>query len=70
MYNCTIIDLYDHSVVSSITDKLITTDFAVRVLNVALEAHPDARNFVMLHSNIGFAVYITRVTCYTRAQIH
>ena len=31
-YNCTIIDLYDRSVVASITDRNITSDLAIRTL--------------------------------------
>ena len=39
MYNCSIIDLYDRSIVSSITDKNITVDLAVRTVKKALDAH-------------------------------
>ena len=37
-YNCTIIDLYDRSVVASITDKKITSDLAIRTLRKAIQS--------------------------------
>ena len=37
-YNCTIIALYDWSVISNITDKNITSDLAIRTLTKALES--------------------------------
>lgn len=37
-YNCTIIDLYDRSVVSSITGRHITSDLAIRPLPKALNS--------------------------------
>ena len=39
-YNCTILDLYDRSVIASITDKNITADLAIRTLKKALESQP------------------------------
>ena len=38
-YNCTILDLYDRSVIASITDRHITSDLAVRTLQKALDSH-------------------------------
>ena len=37
-YNCTIIDLYDRSVIASITDRNITSGLAIRTLQKALAA--------------------------------
>ncbi len=37
-YNCTIMDLYDRSVIASITDRHITSDLAIRTLGKALES--------------------------------
>lgn len=31
-YNCTIIDLYDRSVIASVTDKWITSNLAIKTL--------------------------------------
>ena len=37
-YNCTIIDLYDRSVIASITDRNITADLAKRTLQKAIDS--------------------------------
>ena len=37
-YNCTIIDLYDRSVVASLTDRRMTSDLAIRTLRKALSS--------------------------------
>lgn len=37
-YNCTITELYDRSVVASITDKFITSDLAIRTIQKAISA--------------------------------
>lgn len=52
-YNCTIIDLYDRSVVASITDKNITSDLAIRTLQKAIESQPKIRGELVLHSDQG-----------------
>lgn len=39
-YNCSIIDLHDRSVVSSITDKNITADLAKRTLQKTIDSQP------------------------------
>ena len=52
-YNCTIIDLYDRSVVASITDRHITSDLAVRTLRKALEQQHPAEGGLILHSDQG-----------------
>ena len=52
-YNCTIIDLYDRSVVASITDRRITSDLAIRTLKKALEAQSALKGELILHSDQG-----------------
>jgi len=53
-YNCTIIDLYDRSVVASITDKSITSDLAIRTLRKAIESQNniDLKELI-IHSDQG-----------------
>ena len=53
-YNCTIIDLYDRSVIASITDRNITADLAKRTLKKALKSQKitKAKNLI-LHSDQG-----------------
>ena len=53
-YNCTIIDLYDRSVVASITDCSITSDLAIRTLQKALDSQPQIKGELLLHSDQGF----------------
>lgn len=52
-YNCTIIDLFDRSVVASITDKNITSDLAVKTLQRALKSKKIDRGSLILHSDQG-----------------
>lgn len=52
-YNCTILDLYDRSVIASITDRKITNDLAIRTLKKALESQPPIKDRVILHSDQG-----------------
>ena len=52
-YNCTITDLYDRSVVASITDRHITSDLAIRTLQKALDAQPAIKGELILHSDQG-----------------
>ena len=52
-YNCTIIDLYDRSVVASITDRHVTSDLAVRTLQKALDSQPAVKKGLILHSDQG-----------------
>ena len=42
-YNCTILDLYDRSVVASITDRHITSEIAIYTLQKALESQRPAK---------------------------
>ena len=52
-YNCTIIDLYDRSVVASITDRQITSDLAIRTLEKALNSQGSVDKGLILHSDQG-----------------
>jgi len=52
-YNCTIIDLYDRSVVASLSDRHITSDLAIRTLQKALDAQPVKKTGLILHSDQG-----------------
>ena len=52
-YNCTIIDLYDRSVVVSITSCHITSELAIRTLHKALESQRPTKNSLILHSDQG-----------------
>jgi transposase InsO family protein len=51
-YNCTIIDLYDRSVVASLTGKEITSDLAMQTIKKALTDNTDVKK-VILHSDQG-----------------
>lgn len=50
-YNCTIIDLFDRSVVASVTDKNITAQLAVKTLQTALNGRSGTG--IILHSDQG-----------------
>ena len=52
-YNCTVLDLYDRSVVASITDRHITSSLAIRTLQKALDAQPSIKGELILHSDQG-----------------
>ena len=52
-YNCAIIDLYDRSVVASVTEKHITSDLAVRTLQKALDSQHLTMGGLLLHSDQG-----------------
>ena len=53
-YNCTIIDLYDRSVVASITDKNITAELAKRTLQKAIDSQKGINpKKLLLHSDQG-----------------
>ena len=52
-YNCSIIDLYDRSVVASVTDRHITSDLAIRTLQKALDSMPKRKGTLILHSDQG-----------------
>ncbi len=50
-YNCSILDLYDRSIVASITDRAITSDLAIRTLQKALTSQKITKGELMLHSD-------------------
>jgi putative transposase len=52
-YNCSIIDLYDRSVVASINGKEITSDLAIRTVKKAIASQPTIKNSLLLHSDQG-----------------
>ena len=52
-YNCTIIDLYDRSVVASETGKWITSDLAIMTLEKALHSQKKKPQNLILHSDQG-----------------
>lgn len=52
-YNCTIIDLFDRSVVASITDKNITGELAIKTLQRALKTKKINKGSLLLHSDQG-----------------
>ena len=52
-YNCSIVDLYDRSIIASVTDRRITSSLAIRTLKKALESQPRIRGERILHSDQG-----------------
>ena len=52
-YNCSIIDLYDRSVVFSLTDSKMTASLAIRTLKDALRRQPKKISGLILHSDQG-----------------
>lgn len=52
-YNCTIIDLFDRSVVASENGKFITSDLAIRALDKAIHAQHCDPSKLILHSDQG-----------------
>lgn len=55
-YNCTIIDLHDRGVISSITDKNITADLAIRTLEKAI--HSQSKNLRMYNITMSVRILI------------
>lgn len=53
LYNCTIIELYDRSVVASQNGKWITSDLAIETLQKALSAQKTVSKNLILHSDQG-----------------
>ena len=51
-YNCTIIDLYDRSVVATLNDSHITADLAIDTLKIALKRYKPGKG-IILHSDQG-----------------
>ena len=53
-YNCTIIDLYDRSVIASVSGRNITAELAIKTLSKAILQHPWVlKNGIILHSDQG-----------------
>lgn len=52
-YNCSIIDLYDRSVVASLDGKEITSALAINTLKKALSSQPVIKDCIILHSDQG-----------------
>ena len=52
-YNCSVIDLHDRSVVSSITDRNITSNLAIRTVKKALKSQTTVSRNLILHSDQG-----------------
>ena len=50
-YNCTIIDLYDRSVMASVNGKYITAELAIEALNKAIHAQHCDTTQLILHSD-------------------
>lgn len=51
-YNCTIIDLYDRSVIASLNGNYITSELAINTLKMAIQRHKP-KNGLILHSDQG-----------------
>ncbi|WMJ77211.1 MULTISPECIES: DDE-type integrase/transposase/recombinase [unclassified Sedimentibacter] len=51
-YNCTIIDLYDCSVVATLNDSHITAGLAINTLKIALKRYKPGKG-IILHSDQG-----------------
>ena len=52
-YNCSILDLYDRSIVATLNGKEITSDLAIRTLELALKYHKPSNSGLILHSDQG-----------------
>lgn len=52
-YNCTIVNLFDRSVVASENGKFITSDLAIRALDKAIHAQHCDPSKLILHSDQG-----------------
>ena len=52
-YNCSIIDLYDRSVIASLNGKVMNADLAINTLKKALSSQPVPQGGLILHSDQG-----------------
>ena len=52
-YTCTILDLYDCSVIASITDRNMNSDLAIRTLKKVLESQTSMKDGLILHFDQG-----------------
>ena len=60
-YNCSIIDLYDRSVVASLTDSKMTASLAIRTLKDALRRQPKKISRIDFTFGSGRAIYFSRI---------
>ena len=67
-YNCTIIALYDRSVVASLTDRRMTSDLAIRTLRKALSSQRKRSKDLILHSDQGSPYTSKAFTDFCEAQ--
>ncbi len=67
-FNCTIIDLYDRSVVASENGKCITSKLAIRTLNKAIHASKCDSSQLILHSDQGSQFASLEFTEYCSSQ--
>ena len=67
-YNCSVIDLYDRSVVASITDKSMTSNLAMRTLEKAIESQSAIKGNLILHSDQGSQFTSKEFTMYCESQ--
>lgn len=54
--DCTILDLYDRSVIATLNGKKITSDLAIKTLKLALKKHKPSYSGLILHSDQGSQV--------------
>jgi putative transposase len=52
-YNCSIIDIYDRSIIASLNGKEITSQLAIKTLQKALASQPKLKYGLILHSDQG-----------------
>ena len=52
-YNCTILELYDRSIIATLNGKKITSDLAIKTLKLALKKHKPSYSGLILHSDQG-----------------
>ncbi len=67
-YNCSIIDLYDRSVIASVNGRRIDAGLAEEALKKALEKNPSAAGRVVLHSDQGSQFTSQRFTEYCKKR--
>ena len=68
-YNCTIIDLYDRSVIASVSSRNITSVLAIETLSKAISQHPWVlKNGIILHSDRGSQYTSKKFTDYCSAH--
>lgn len=65
-YNCTLLDLYDRSVVASETGKWITSDLAILTLEKAFHSQKRKPENLILHSDQGIQFTSAQFTPYCR----